>query len=86
MNLPKDYDDTQFVEKFCQYERPDAVEYICDTILNGNDSCRFETVDNGRSNVLLFAGDFTDNDCVDNMMEYIESINCEKYNVFVTYS
>ena len=85
MNLPKDYDDTQFVEKFCQYERPDAVEYICNTIFNGNDSCRFETVDNGRPNVLLFAGDFTDNDCVDNMMEYIESINCEKYNVFVTF-
>lgn len=85
MNLPKDYDDTQFVEKFCQYERPDAVEYICDTIFNGNDSCRFETIDNGRPNVLLFAGDFTDNDCVDNMLEYIESIDCEKYNVFVTF-
>ncbi|MBR3112513.1 MAG: CDP-glycerol glycerophosphotransferase family protein [Methanobrevibacter sp.] len=85
MNLPKDYDDTQFVEKFCQYERPDAVEYICDTIFNGKDSCRFETVDNGRPNVLLFAGDFTDNDSVDNMIEYIESINPERYNVFVTF-
>ena len=85
MKLLKDYDDTQFVEKFCQYERPDAVEYICDTIFNGNDSCRFETIDNGRPNVLLFAGDFTDNDCVDNMLEYIESIDCEKYNVFVTF-
>ncbi|MBR6993878.1 MAG: CDP-glycerol glycerophosphotransferase family protein [Methanobrevibacter sp.] len=85
MNLPKDYDDTQFVEKFCQYERPDAVEYICDTIFNGMDSCRFETVDNGRPNVLLFAGDFTDNDSVDNMIEYIESINPERYNVFVTF-
>ncbi|WP_295590775.1 CDP-glycerol glycerophosphotransferase family protein [uncultured Methanobrevibacter sp.] len=85
MNLPKDYDDTQFVEKFCQYERPDAVEYICDTIFNGMDSCRFESVDNGRPNVLLFAGDFTDNDSVDNMIEYIESINPERYNVFVTF-
>ncbi len=85
MNLPKDYDDTQFVEKFCQYERPDAVEYICDAIFNGKDSCRFESVDNGRPNVLLFAGDFTDNDCVDNMLEYIESINPERYNVFVTF-
>ena len=85
MNLPKDYDDTQFVEKFCQYERPDAVEYICDAIFNGKDSCRFETVDNGRPNVLLFAGDFTDNDSVDNIIEYIESINPERYNVFVTF-
>lgn len=85
MNSPKDYDDAQFVEKFCQYERPDAVEYICDTIFNGKDSCRFESVDNGRPNVLLFAGDFTDNDCIDNMLEYIESINPERYNVFVTF-
>ena len=29
LNSPKEYDDSEFLEKFCTYDRPDAAKYIC---------------------------------------------------------
>ena len=85
MNSPKDYDDSGFVERFCQYERLDSVECICDAIFNGSDACKSEIIENDKPNVLLYAGDFSNDESVDNMLDFIETINRERYNVFVTF-
>ena len=57
LNSPKDYDDSEFIEKFCTYDRPDAAKYICQHIFNGEKVCREKSVEsNGNHNILIFAG------------------------------
>ena len=35
LNRPKDYDDSQFIEKFCTYDNTDATENLCRHVFNG---------------------------------------------------
>ena len=85
MNSPKNYDDTSFIDKFGQYERIDAVKHICDTVFNGNDSCRFETIENSKPNMLLYAGDFSNGDAKSNLIKFIESIDSDRFNIFISF-
>lgn len=85
MNAPKNYDDDDFIEKFCQYERIDAVKYICETIFEGKDSCKFETIENKKPNMLLYAGDFSNKDAKNNLNRFLEGIDTEKYNIFISF-
>ena len=85
MNYPKSYDDSSFIEKFGQYERIGAVRYICDTVFNGNDSCKFETIQNEKHNVLLYAGDFSNAEVKGNLIRFIESVDKDRFNIFITF-
>ena len=85
MNSPKDYDEAEFAEKFNQYERLDAVKYICDTIIRGNDSCRFRKIENKKPNILLYAGDFSNDYSTDSLNRFIENVDCDKYNIFISF-
>lgn len=35
LNLGKNYDDSNLINKFCQYDRPNAVKYLCKHIIKG---------------------------------------------------
>ena len=85
MNSPKDYDDADYIDKFCQYERLNAVRYICDCIFNGNDSCKSETIENDKPNILLYAGDFSNIESKSNLIKFSEGIDPDKYNIFVSF-
>ena len=85
MNSPKNYDDADLIEKYCQYERINAVEYICKTIFEGKDSCKSKTIENKKPNLLLYAGDFSNKDCVDSLNGFIEKIDHDRYNIFISF-
>ncbi len=85
MNTPKNYDDTEFIEKFCQYDRIDAAKYICETVFKGKDSCKYETIENKKPNILLYAGDFSNGASVNSLKSFIERIDIDRYNVFVSF-
>ncbi len=85
MNSPRGYDDSDFVEKFCQYERINAAEYICNAIFKGDISSKVETIENGRQNMLLYAGDFTNHDSISCLNAFAEKIDTEKYNIFISF-
>jgi CDP-glycerol glycerophosphotransferase len=85
LNAPKDYDDSEFIERFCTYDSPDAVENICRCIFKGEDTCRIETIGNGNPNVLLFAGDLSDNESTRKLWSFLEGVDRSKYNFFITY-
>ena len=85
LNAPKDYDDSEFIERFCTYDSPDAVENICRCIFKGEDTCRIETIGNGNPNVLLFAGDLSDNESTRKLWNFLEGVDRSKYNFFITY-
>ncbi|WP_406535718.1 CDP-glycerol glycerophosphotransferase family protein [Methanobrevibacter sp.] len=85
MNALKDYDDEEFIEKFCQYERIDAVKYICETIFKGKDCCRYEIIENKKPNILLYAGDFSNDASVKSLNSFIENVDCDRYNIFISF-
>ncbi|WP_405267851.1 CDP-glycerol glycerophosphotransferase family protein [Methanobrevibacter sp.] len=85
MNSPKDYDDTEFIEKFCQYERMEAAKYICEAIFKNDNSSQLEMIENGKPNVLLYAGDFSDKGTVDSLNGFVERIDTTRYNLFVSF-
>ena len=57
LNQPKNYDDEQFVSRFCTYDRPDASKKILNHILNGQKVCKtFEIKKNDKQKVLFYCG------------------------------
>ena len=85
LNCPKNYDDSEFLDKFCTYDRPDAAEHICQHIFNSKKSCREETVDNDKENVLIYAGGLVNNGITSSLLNLINNIDRSRYNYFITF-
>ena len=85
MNRPKDYDDAEFVEKFCTYDNPDAVERLCRHVFKNEKVCREEKIENDKKNVLIFAGGLNNNGITSSLLNVLNNIDREKYNIFVCY-
>ena len=86
LNSDKNYDDGAFMDKFCTYDRPDAVKYICRHIIKGEKSCCEKTVSNGKENILLFAGALYNNGITSSFLNLLNNIDRTKYNYFITFS
>ena len=86
LNSPKEYDDSEFVEKFCTYDRPDAAKYICKHIFKGENVCKEEKIEpNGKPNILIFAGGLLKNGITSSFINLIKNIDRTKYNIFISY-
>ena len=85
LNSPKGYDDTAFLDKFCTYDRPDAVKYICKEIFKGEDVCKKETVVNEKENVLIYAGGLVNNGITSSLINLINNIDLSEYNYFIVF-
>ncbi|WP_458453945.1 CDP-glycerol glycerophosphotransferase family protein [Methanobrevibacter sp.] len=85
LNSPKNYDDTEFVERFCTYERPDAAKYICQHVFNGENVCREDVIVNEKPNVLIYAGDLLKNGVTTSLINFLSNVDTEKYNFFVSF-
>lgn len=53
---PKNYDDTEFIAKFCTYDNAKATENICRHIVLREKICSEDSLSNGKENVLIFGG------------------------------
>ena len=85
LNLPKDYDDGEFLEKFCTYDRPDSVRYLCEHIIKGKNVCREETVKNDKENVLIFGGALFNNGITSSLLNLLNNVDLSEYNYFVSF-
>ncbi len=86
LNSPKNYDDSEFLEKFCAYDRPNAAKYICKHIFKGEKVCKEEEiVGNGKPNILIFAGGLLKNGITASFINLIKNIDRTKYNIFISY-
>jgi len=57
LNAPKDYDDSDFVEKFCTYDNKNAAKNILSRVLKGENSCKtVKITQNSKPRVLLYCG------------------------------
>ncbi|MCQ2964230.1 MAG: CDP-glycerol glycerophosphotransferase family protein [archaeon] len=85
INTPKNYNDSEFLEKFCIYDRPNAVEYICKHIFNGEKICKEEEIKNDKENILIYGGGLLNNGLTSSLMNLLSNLNTEKYNYFISY-
>lgn len=86
LNSPKEYDDKEFLEKFCTYDREDAVKYICKHVFKGEKACKEKSVEkNNKPNILIFAGGFLNNGITISLFNALKSIDRSKYNLFISF-
>ena len=85
LNSPKEYDDGEFVRKFCTYDNPNAAQNLCRRIFNGEKTSKEERIENNRKNVLVFGGGLYNNGITSSLLNLLYSIDKEKSNIFISF-
>ncbi|MBE6844566.1 MAG: glycosyltransferase [Ruminococcus sp.] len=86
INTPKDYDDTEFIKKYCTYDNPDAVKKICQRVFLDKKVCNEEKlIANNKKNILVYGGNLDKNGITTSLMSLLSNINLEKYNYYITF-
>lgn len=80
LNTPKNYDDNDFLEKFCIFDKIDAAERLCRHIFTNEKVCEEMEIENSKENILIYPGKITDS-----FINFAQTIS-EKYNIFITYN
>ncbi len=86
LRSPKQYDDSAFVEEFCQYDKRDVAQGLCRHIIRGEKV--FEehtTAKNGKENVLVYSGNLAKNGLTTALLNLFSNIDMEKRNYYVTF-
>ncbi len=84
----KDYDDKQFIEKFCTYDNQNAPEALVRYIIFGEDSPYVkvkETEKNGKDNVLIYSGSLALNGLTSSLVSLSNVIDLQRENIFITF-
>lgn len=88
ISRPKEYDDTEFLKRFCPYEKPGVAEALLRKVILGEDSSLFEErliPDNGKKNVLLYIGGFGKNELTGAAVKLLHNLDRSKYNYAVVF-
>lgn len=84
MNCDKQYDDREFLRKYCAYDGPDATEKLCRHVFLLEPSVKEEKVpDNGKENVLLYAGDLALNGVTMSLKNLLANIDVTEKNYII---
>ncbi len=85
MNSPKDYDDADFIYKFCTYDNQNAVKNLCKHIFKGKKACIEKKIENNKKNVLIYAGGLWKNGLTSSLLSLMNHVDTKKYNFFISY-
>lgn len=87
INTAKNYDDAEFLDKFCKYDNHQATKNICEyIILNKNQDILLKNIKtNGKENILIFTGNLTDNHVTDLLKDLLDNIDLNERNYFLTF-
>ena len=88
MNAPKSYDDTEFLKTFCAYENEGVTKALLRRVFFEEKSNLIEEreiPDNGKKNVVFYAGALKDNKITKAMMEYFQKADRKDRNYMVIF-
>lgn len=85
LNADKNYDDGEFIKKYCSYDDVNSASRICETLINGKDNCNCEIIENSNKNILIYADGLKDNDVTNSLIGWLNSVDQTRYNVFVSF-
>lgn len=84
LNSPKNYDDMEFVNRFCKNESIDSVKHICETVINGKNTCRYEIIKNTNKNILIYVGAMDNNQVKNQLIQMLEKLD-KDVNIFISF-
>ena len=83
LKKPKEYDDTEFLKKYCTYDNKDAVTKIAKHIFVGQKVCKEENAGgNGKENVLVYCSNLAKNGITTSMLNLFSMVDREKANYY----
>ncbi|WP_304093798.1 glycosyltransferase [Methanobrevibacter ruminantium] len=85
INSPKKYDDSEFIEKYGQCLKSDSSKSICKHVFKGEKVCKEEKIENDKENVLIYGGELFNNGITSSLINLLNNINTEKFNIFITF-
>lgn len=87
MNLPKQYNDEQFLHTYCQYDNLNAAKKLCACVLlEKNEEIQYRDIPtNGKENVLIYGGNLAANGITTSLLNLMNCIDTNKRNYFLTY-
>lgn len=86
INTPKNYDDTEFIKKYCTYDSPDAVKRICERVFLDKPVTNEEKlVPNGKKNILIYSGNLAINGITTALLAVLDNIDLSKYNYYISF-
>ena len=86
LSRPKEYDDSEFIRRYCTYERPDATERILAHVLEGKKICNEEKIyDHSKENVLIFVGSLAKNGITTAASNLLQNLDTDKKRYFATF-
>lgn len=85
INSPKTYDDTEFKEMFCKYDRKESTKVLCEKVIkNKNVDIHVEKIEgNNKKNVFIYGGRLACNGITTSVKNLIDSIDKTKYNYYL---
>ena len=85
ITTPSRYDDTEFIRRFCPWDRPGVTKELMHNFISGDLSAYPKLPDNGRKNVAVYGGDFVRNGIATALGNLMHNIDPDKYNYLVLY-
>ena len=83
LNAPKDYDDGEFVARFCTYDNKDAAKNILTHVLKGENSCKSVKLEqNSKPRVLLYCGALLQNGITAAFKNLLNSIDLNERDYY----
>ncbi|WP_407454508.1 CDP-glycerol glycerophosphotransferase family protein [Methanobrevibacter sp.] len=85
LNSEKDYEDEDFVDKFCRYDSVDSAERICRIVINDEKASGCRTIENHRKNILIYVAGMGNNDSFNQLIQFIGQEDLSDYNIFLAF-
>lgn len=88
LRSPKNYDDSDFMKEYCNYDCPESAVALCDRVILGKTSDvieECEMMNNGKRNVMLYSGSLAKNGITSSLMNLLNNLDTDAYNYFITF-
>ncbi len=87
INTKKQYNDKEFLKKYCEYDKPDISKKICEKIILGKkNSIKEEFIKkNNKKNILIYAGSLNKNKQTDTLIELAKNTKEKSCNYYISY-
>ena len=85
MNSEKNYNEDEFIAKYCPYDSFNATSVLCEHIFLNKKILHEERLGNGKENVLIMGGSLAKNGITTALVNLLNNIDTDKRNYFVTF-
>lgn len=88
LRLPKNYDDSAFIQKYCAYDSKNATSELCEKVIfNKNNRIKESKMpDNEKGNVLIYAGNLSKNGITSALLNLLKNIESTEHNYYITFA